>query len=227
MSKKQVNVEVDWREDTRVTEVVGEHDEVADYSLTELDIGDIHIRESEDEDSPVIVFERKSISDYAGSMTDRDDHLKDQVERLSDATDAPARVLIEGNMDDFDNLEHTQVSSKSLRGFTASLEERYGAKIKFCSNMGNLVDYAIRTARKNFEESSSSLRVQSAVKKSEPFEKRVYGCVQGVGPTMAEKLYDTFPNLPGALEADTATFMDIDGVGEKTAMRIQEELHGD
>lgn len=224
MSKKKVNVRVDWREDTGVVDEVKAHDEVADYEVTQLDNGDIEIRDPDGEG--VLLFERKTVSDYANSMTDRDDHLKDQVERLEEATDAPARVLIEGNMDDFGDLKHTNVLPQSLRGFTASLEERNGAKVKFCSNLENLVDYAIRTARKNFEESSTSLRVESAVKKSEPFTKRVYGCVDGVGPEMAGRLYDTYPTLPDALEADVDDLKQIEGVGDSLAERIHTTLRG-
>lgn len=227
MAKKQVEVRVDWREE-RGDSVIGvaeNHDEVADVSLVELDVGDIEIRDPDSDD--VVVFERKDVPDFASSMTDEDDHMRDQVERLEEATDAPARVLIEGNMEDFESLQHTRVAPQSLRGFVASLEERNGAKIKFCSDLDTLVDYAIRAGRKQFEEKSgSSLRVQSAVKKSEPFEKRVYGCIEGVGPAMAQRLYTTFPTLPEAVGADTKEFMVIEGVGEKLALRIQEELRG-
>jgi len=224
MSKKNVIVRVDWRDDTKVIEAVRGHDEVEEAQLTELDIGDIQIQDPNSDD--VIVFERKDISDFAGSMTDEDDHLKDQVERLEEATDSPARILIEGNMEDFEDLEHTRVLPQSLRGFTASLEERYGAKIKFCGDIKTLVDYSIRCARKNFEDESMSLRVQSATKKTAPFEKRVYGLIDGVGPTTAQSLYESFPTLTDALEADTTDLMGVDGVGEKTVLQIQDQLRG-
>lgn len=227
MAKKSVEVRVDWREErgTSVIEVAEDHDEVSDVSLVELEVGDIEIRDPESED--VVVFERKDVPDFASSMTDKDDHMRDQVERLEEATDAPARVLIEGDMEDFESLQHTRVAPQSLRGFVASLEERNGAKIKFCSDLDTLVDYAIRAGRKQFEEESSdSLRVRSAAKKDAEFEKRVYGCIDGVGPAMAQRLYDKFPTLPEALNAPTADVMDVEGVGEKLALRIQESLHG-
>lgn len=226
MAKKRVHVRVDWREErgSSVLEVAEAHSDVEEVSLAELDVGDIEVREVDGDG--VVVFERKDVPDFAGSMTDEDDHLRDQVERLEEATDAPPRVLVEGNMDDFESLQHTRVAPQSLRGFTASLEERNGAKVKFCSDLDTLVDYAIRAGRKQFEDGSSSLRVESAVKKSEPFEKRVYGCVDGVGPSMAQKLYDTFPTLPDALTASVDDLKEIDGVGDTTAERIRESLQG-
>lgn len=227
MAKKQVEVHVDWREErgSSVLESAKDHEEVSDVSLVELDVGDIEIHEADGEG--VVVFERKDVPDFAGSMTDSDDHLRDQVERLEEATDAPARVLIEGDMEDFESLQHTRVAPQSLRGFTASLEERNGAKVKFCSDLDTLIDYAIRAGRKQFEDGSSSLRVESAVKKSEPFEKRVYGCVSGVGPSMADKLYDVYPTLPSALAATSDELKEINGVGDATAEKILDSLNGE
>lgn len=226
MSKKHVAVHVDWREErgSSVLDAARDHPEVTDVSLTELEVGDIEVVDPETDE--IVVFERKSVSDFASSMMDEDDHLRDQVERMDSATNDSPRVLIEGNMEDFETLRHSRVQAKSLRGFTASLEERHWAKIKFCSDLETLVDYAIRASRKQFEDDSQSLRVESAVQKSEPLEKRVFGCIDGVGPSLADKLYDTFPTLPDALDADTADLMQIDGVGEKMALRIEEQLHG-
>lgn len=227
MSKKEVCVRVDWREERspEVIEEVERHSDVADYRIAELDNGDIEVRESWDDDSPVLLFERKTPGDFASSMTDEDDHLRDQVERLTEVQ-GTARVLIDGDMEDFESLSHTDVLARSLRGFVASLEENDGARIKFCSHTANLVDMAIRIARKNFEESSSSLRVKSAVDNTEPFEKRVYGCITGVGPEMAHRLYEAFPTIPDALAADVEHLTAIDGVGDVMAERIHDSLYG-
>lgn len=227
MSKKRVEVVVDWREErgNSVLETARGHDEVADVALAELDVGDIVVREFEGDG--MVAFERKTPSDFANSMMDEDGHMREQVERLKEATDDTPRVLIEGDMADFEHLAHTQVPAKSLRGFVASLEERDDAAVKFCSDLETLVDYAVRASRKRFEDRSGSvLRVESAVKKSEPFTKRVYGCLDGVGAEMAARLYEAYPTLPTALEASVDDFQAIEGIGEVRAKRICEELHG-
>lgn len=225
MAKKQVEVRVDWREE-RGDSVIGvaeNHDEVADVSLVELDVGDIEIRDPDSDD--VVVFERKDVPDFASSMTDEDDHMRDQVERLEEATDAPARVLIEGNMEDFESLQHTRVAPQSLRGFVASLEERNGAKIKFCSDLDTLVDYAIRTSRKKFEDSSESLRVRSSVdKKTSPVALRMYGCLDGVGVKNAKSLHNSFPTMEDMLEAEIEDLVEVDGIGQKRAEKIYKSL---
>lgn len=227
MRKKNVIVQVDWREERgkSVLDVAEEHNEVNEAVLTELDDGDIGVVDPETED--VVLFERKSVSDFANSMMDEDDHMRDQVERLEEATGDAARILIEGNMEDFESLRHSRVKVESLRGFVASLEERNWAKIKFCSDLEGLVDYAVRAARKVFEENSaSSLRVKSSVGKEAPFEKRVYGLVSGVGAEKAERLYDKYPDLPSALAATQSDLKEIDGVGDSLAREIQTTLQG-
>jgi len=224
MSKKNVVLRIDWREDDGVLDVARKHDEVQEVKLDELDVGDIMVEEPNGDG--VVVYERKSVSDFANSMMDSDDHLRDQVERLEKATDDSPRILIEGNMDDFETLQYSRVKAKSLRGFVASLEERNWAKIKFCSDRERLVDYAVRASRKQFEGESSSLRVQTAVKDEEPAVKRMYGCINGVGPAMADKLYGEYSSLRKILDASTSDLMDIEGVGEKMAIRIQEQLNG-
>lgn len=226
MGKKSVYVRVDWREERSpyVIQEVQEHPEVEDYKVTELEEGDIEITESWEDDSDVILFERKDVSDFANSMLDEDDHMRDQVERLNEATNDSPRVLIEGNMEDFRSLKHTKVKVASLRGFVASLEERHWAKIKFCSDIKGLVDYAIRASRKNFEDESSSLRVRSAVKKSEPFTMRFFGLVKGVGPETAKSLYNHFPTVESAVQASKEDFLEVDGIGPKTASKLYESF---
>lgn len=224
MAKKHVEVALDWREDAGLTRAVDSHPEVEDYVIDELEVGDILIRDPETDE--VVLFERKTPSDFAASMTDEDDHLRDQVERLAMATDGPPRVLVEGDMADFTSLTHTRVDPRSLRGFVASLEERDGARIMFTSDMAGLIDYAIRAARKQFEDDSATLRVRSATKKDAPFVKRVYGAIEGVGPEMADRMYDTFPHLQAALAAEQDDWTAIEGIGEVRAERIMAHLGG-
>lgn len=225
MSKKNVIVRVDWREErgTSVLEVAEGHDEVEDVALVELDVGDMEIREKNGEGA--VLFERKSVSDFANSMMDEDDHMRDQVERLEEATGDSPRVLIEGNMEDFESLRHSRVKAKSLRGFTASLEERNGARVKFCSDLDTLVDYAIRASRKQFESQSESLRIRSSVeKKSSPVAMRMYGCLDGVGAKTAQALHKSFPTVKDIFDAEIEDLIEVDGIGEKRAEEIYTSL---
>lgn len=63
-------------------------------------------------------------------------------------------------------------------------------------------------------------------KKVEEFEKRAYRQIEGVGPSMANTLYDTYPTLPDALAANTEELQGLEGVGPVLAERIMDHLHG-
>lgn len=217
--KQSVTVRVDSREplDTVLPYLI-DHSEVEEFEVAELDSGDLEIEG--------VAFERKTPSDYASSITDKDDHLKDQAERMIEQYEH-AYVLLEGDMSDFESLSHTRIEAKSLRGFAASLSARYGVPVIPCSDAETLVDYAIRQARKHVEDpSSSSLRVKSSVESSdEPVVKRMYGCIDGVGSETASKLHLQFPSLQDALDASVGEFETVEGIGPMTAQKIYDDLH--
>lgn len=220
--KQSVTVRVDTREKVldQIIAILVDHPEVEEFVVDELDSADLAIEG--------IGFERKTPSDYAGSITDEDDHLESQIERMKEQYEA-CYVLLDGDMSDFESLSHTRMAPESLRGFAASRTARDGVPTIPCSNLETLVDYAIRQARKHIEDpSGSSLRVQSSVeKKSEPVVKRMYGCIGGVGADTAASLHMIFPSLEDALSASVSEFETVDGVGPKTAQKIYDALHSD
>lgn len=217
--KQSVGVVVDSREPTEtLIPHLTRNPEVEEFAIEELPVGDLLIED--------VIFERKTPSDYASSIMDSDDHLKDQVERMGDAHDH-GYILIEGDMSDFDVLSHTQIPAASLRGFAASLMARQGIPVIPCSDSETLVDMAVRLARKHIETpSNSSLRIKSSVGDGdEPVVKRMYGCIDGVGPDTATALHTHYPSLQDALDASVAEFTTIDGIGQKTAQQIHTALH--
>lgn len=219
-SKETVKVTVDSRE-KNVDEYIGifiDHDEVDEFDVAELDSADMAIEG--------IGFERKTPSDYATSITDQDDHLESQIERMKEQYEA-CYVLLDGDMSDWDSLSNSRMKGKSIRGFAASRTARDGVPTIPCSDLETLIDYAIRQARKHIEDpSSGSLRVQSSVeKKTEPVVKRMYGCIEGVGSDTANSLHMIYPSLEDALNASQSDFETVDGVGPKTAEKIYEALH--
>lgn len=219
MSKATVEVTVDIREPPTVAEAVEAHPDVADFTYDEMESADIEIEG--------VGFERKTPSDFATSMTDRDDHLKSQVERMNDQY-TESYVLLEGDLPDFGALSHSKVPAKSLRGFAASITARYGTPVIPCSDLDTMVDMAIRLARKHVEDDTSDdLRVKTSVEdQTAPFEKRVYGCIEGVGAGTADTMYQAYPSLPDAIEATTADWKALDGIGDVTAATIRDSLNG-
>lgn len=215
--RKRVDVQVDVHEPTAVVEAVMEHEDVEEFELTELDSADIVV-------DGRIGFERKTPSDFASSMTEEDNRLRDQVERMVEDYDA-AFVLIEGNLSDFSYLSHTNVEDTSLRGFIASIEARYGVSVVLCDKRDLLVDMAVRYGRKHVEDPPKELKIESSVERNAPVVKRMLGCVDGVGSDTADTIfqkYQTIPDLLAAIDGDLLE--DIEGVGPKTAENIENAL---
>ena len=217
MGKQKVRVEVDVREPTEVIEAVSKHEDVEEFTLDELPSGDLVIGGT--------AFERKTPSDFASSMVEEDNRLKDQVERMLEEHEN-VYVLIEGTLEDFDYLTHSNVEPQSLRGFAASIQARYGVGVVFCKKRSLLVDMAVRLARKHVEDTSRELRLESSVERGAPVVKRMIGCIEGVGPGTADKIYEKYDSVPLVLDAigREALTDEVEGVGPKTAENIKNAL---
>lgn len=168
-------------------------------------------------------FERKTPSDYAGSLTSG--RLKAQVRKGVDAFDQ-FYILVEGDIDDFERLSHSRISAASLRGSVASFAARDGVQTVFCGDMGTLVDMAIRLGRKHTEAPSSIVLPTPDVADA-PVLVRMLACIDGVGPETARAIAAEFDSLPLVIEAIKQDVLaTVDGVGPKTAATIMESLMG-
>lgn len=200
------------------------HKEVEEWKLSALDTGDLHL--TFDDSDLVVVFERKTPSDYAGTLMGKDGtRLDEQIQKLVDF-DGPAYILIEGNQEDFRHLTGTNIAPQSLVGSVASTDVRYLDGVRFCSDADGLVDMAIRLARKHKESPSTSSLQASTVEKDASYAKRAFGALDGVGPEMADMLEQRYRSLSAALKADVEDLQQIDGIGEKRAKSIHRQLHG-
>lgn len=216
-NKETVEVVIDSNEATqkpKLVEVLALHEDIEDYEIKPLKEGDFIIDNC--------MFERKTPSDFASSL--QEGRLRDQVERMAGRGEIPF-ILIEGNMEDFDNLEHTDIPPKSLRGMDASIELRNNISVKYCSKIELLADIAVRLARKEKEEVSVTQTRQTDAVKDTTFLERVFLSIEGIGPKTAESLSQQFESLSDAIEADSVIFESVEGVGPETSKKIISSLH--
>jgi ERCC4-type nuclease len=218
MSKKeQVEVIIDSNEASqkpKLVEVLALHEDIADYEIKPLDEGDFIIDNC--------IFERKTPSDFASSL--QEGRLRDQVERMADHEEIPF-ILIEGDMEDFNNLEHTDIPPKSLRGMDASIELRNNISVKYCSTIELLADEAVRLSRKEKEEVSVTQARQTDAVKETTFLERVFLAIEGIGPKTAESLSQQFESLSDAIESEADDFESVEGIGPETSEKIISSLH--
>ena len=209
-----VSVVVDDREPAGVAAALRAHAEVDSVAVRRLDAGDVVIRD--------VAFERKTGDDYLRSVLDRGgSDLEEQVAKMTAAYDH-AYVLVEGHLDEIEGLR-PGVAGASVRGSMASITARYGAPVIPCGDGDRLVDIAVRLARKHTEEPSArSLSPGAVPSRAEPVAKRMYGCIDGVGPGTAAALYEAFPSVEALVAATEEELMTVEGVGPKRAAAIYE-----
>lgn len=212
MSKSDLAVVVDDREPAAVVRAVRNHPEVEAVEVARLPAADIAVGDAG--------FERKTPADYVTSVvgpTGTD--IYDQVEKMNEAY-AHSYVLLEGDLADAEAVR-PGVAPASIRGSLASLTARYDTPVVPCSDREGLVDVAVRIGRKHAGAPGPRRLPPSAVAgRTEPTVKRMYGCIEGVGPETASRLYAAFPTVERLVAASHAELLAVEGVGEKRADAI-------
>lgn len=213
-----VSVTVDDREPASVVAALRSHADVDAVEVRRLDAGDLVFDD--------VAIERKTAGDYVQSAMGRTgSDLREQVRRMVEAFDH-AYVLVEGDLADVE-ASSPGVSGASVHGSMASITARLGVPVIPCGDAERLVDVAVRLARKHTEEPSPRPLPSGAVpSRAEPTAKRIYGCIDGIGPTTAEALYDSFPTVESLVTASEEELLGVDGIGPKRAAAIDDALRG-
>lgn len=214
----KVDVVLDIREITNypeLTDLASNNEYVEGYSVEMLEIGDFII------DKEVIV-EHKSIGDFVESM--KSGHLEDQIERMYMGYDH-VKVLISGDMKDFENLYWSNMSEKAVKGYIGSLDMRWGVTPLFCSNITNVFYESVTLGRKAKEPLNRTPTGPSISLKDDmsPVEQALM-MVDGISITLAERIDPHFDSIGEICQASEDDLTKIDGIGPKTAENIKTKL---
>lgn len=221
------------KQKVKVVVDVHEPDDLLANVLLHEDVEDVHVAEGGLPSADLVVggvgFERKTPSDFASSITDDDRNIYDQVQRMTEQYDH-SYVLIEGAVADFETLEHSEIPAKSLRGAMASITARYCPVIPTggkggVGDMELLVDMAIRIGRKHNEDSGHHYMQTTSAGDDAPFIRRMFACMDGVGPQVSRDLAEAFPTVEQAMQASVEDFRSVEGIGDKRAQNVYETLH--
>lgn len=214
-----VTVLVDDREPAAVARAARDHPDVAAVRVERLLAGDVVVGD--------VGFERKTLADYVGTQVGRSSpDLTAQVERLADAF-AHSYVLLESDLPNGSALDGP-VSAAAVRGSMASVTARLGVPVLPCGDRSGLVDMAVRLGRKHADDPSPRPLAPSAVAdRRAPTAKRMYACIDGVGPQTADRLYEAFPTVAALVAAPTDAILAVEGIGPKRAAAIEAAVHGE
>ena len=224
MSKKVESIIVDSREPETFDELFEEHEDVDEVIRRQMDTGDFIV--CVDSDEKPVVFERKTISDFIGSMKNR--RLESQVNSMY-KTYEPSRsfVLIEGDMQDFDFMPHSEFSAKSAQGFVASLSGRWQCVPLFCSDKVHLADMVVRTARKCVEETERILRDpdDTPTTVDPDYYDKMLIQLDGIGRQTKEEIKKKYSSPEEFVtEASRSGLQEVSGIGKKRAESILEQV---
>lgn len=211
-----LEVLVDDREPTAVIESVESHADVDAVDVRRLDAGDIVVG--------AVGVERKTLGDYVNALIGRSaPDLFDQVRRLS-ATYGHPYLLLE---DQFPADGDEDVPAAAVRGSAASITARHDTPVVPCSDRERLVDVALRLGRKHGgAPSTRSLPNGAVTSRDAPTATRMYGCIEGIGPDTAARLYEAYPAVADLLSASREELLAVPGVGPKRADAILAALRG-
>jgi ERCC4-type nuclease len=106
----------------------------------------------------------------------------------------------------------------------SSIIGRNNIHVIFCSESKYLVDTAVRIARKDIEDVSSTAARSTGAIKDVPFITKFFMNVDGIGIETAENLSRKFKSVQKAIEAEEEDFRGVDGIGEKTAQKLVQTI---
>lgn len=205
-----VVVAVDDREPASVVTALREHGDVDAVEVHRLVAGDLVVGD--------VGVERKTLGDYVNALVGRAaPDLYDQVRRLTEAY-THSYVLLES---EFPADGDERVPAAAVRGSAASITTRFETPVIPCSDLERLVDVAVRLGRKHVDlPSTPALPRGSVTALDAPTPKRMYGCIDGIGPDTADSLYENYPTVSDVLAASPEELMAIDGIGPNRADAI-------
>lgn len=211
-----LSVVVDDREPPGVATALRAHADVESVTVRRLAAGDVAAGD--------VGVERKTSGDYLGSTLGRGGtDLESQVRKLIESY-AHGYVLLEADLAGIE-ANRPGVAPASVRGSIASITARFGVPVIPCGDRERLVDLAVRLARKHAEEPSVRQLSPGAVpNQDEPIATRIYGCIEGVGPTTAAALHDAYPTVESLLGATKEDLLAVDGVGPVRAEAVYRAL---
>lgn len=214
-----VSVVVDDREPAGVAAAFRARPDVSSVAVERLAAGDVAIG--------TVGFERKTAGDCLSSALGRTgSDLREQVRTLGEGYDH-AYVLLKATLADVEAVS-PGVQPAAVRGSIASITARSGVPVLPCGDRECLVDVTVRLARKHVEDPSSRPLPPGAVTaRHEPVAKRMYACIEGIGPETAAALYEAFPTVESLLAATEDDLLAVEGVGPKRATAVYDAVRTD
>ena len=182
----------------------------ASIKFEKLDIGDYLIQDT--------IIERKTFSDFVGSMLD-----KRLISQLQEIKKYPNYFLILENF--YYNYNQFNVHENAIRGMLLSIAIDFQVPIVYTENESDTAKFLILTAKK-YEKP----KIKNAIRPSKTFlspeeqKQFILEGFPGVGPTISKNLLDEFPNLKKIFNSTKDELEKIPGFTKAKIESFQELL---
>lgn len=142
-----MNIIVDTREHT-ILSLLPKNNDSFMITSENLTIGDIHL--CTPDNTPIVIFERKTVNDLAASI--QDGRYKEQSIRLHNSTIPNHHIifLIEGDIDNYkgNSFSKHSITSKALRSSIVSVLYTKGFSVLFSKNTQDSANWILQFADK-------------------------------------------------------------------------------
>ncbi len=203
----------------QVVAVVADHREKDNRIVKELiDLG-VGVTTAQLESADYVLsgkvgVELKKVPDFVASLIDG--RLLEQVRDLK-RNFAKSVLIVEGEQDMY---SVRKVHANSIRGMLSSIVLDYGVPVLYTKNPRDTASLlAVMAKREQGKEYGFTYHQQKpkGMKEQQEF---IVAALPSVGVSMARKLLEHFGSVEKVFAATKEDFVAIDGVGEKTALRI-------
>jgi len=179
-----------------------------------LEAGDFYIP-----GEPSFLVERKTPVDLVSSV--RDGRLWRELDKMKASGPSPY-LLVEGPLSLIERF--TDWSQSSVAGLLVSVSDGWGVSVLWAPSQPWTVSYLLSLARRARREERRSYPLRVVPKRAGPREimLSVVEGLPGVGPGRAEALLRRFGTLSALFSARAEELEQVEGVGEKTARRLEE-----
>lgn len=216
----ELSVKVDKREKATndIVRLFQSHADVAHAEAEQLPVGDILVDDQ-------VVFERKRPKDFVDSIRDR--RLDDQISRMYDEFGPENSYLtVAGNVESFRKMIYTNMSKEAVFGFIGSIAARWQMIPLFVGDIGREMELITRIARKHEEKSDRVVRSPESTpsRKSDDYYTKMILQLNGIGRKTAADIRERFSTPIELIVAKPEELEEVDGIGEKTADSIIDQL---
>ena len=197
---------------------------VLNSEVRTLPAGDYLILPGEDVDHEPILIERKTISDFMGSLNSG--NLWEQLKHLRHTYDTKVKVylLLEG---DYYQIKYRKWSEKSLMSIMWSIIADWHIPIIHARNQAWTISWLNKWNEK-LSGNGKPKQIHSKRKSGRTMsvDERIEYVLEGLaGPLASRRLLEQFGSIEGVVEASIEDLIRVENIGKKTANMIFDTLH--